>query len=126
MKIELKSKYPIIILTYVFRGFNPMCPLHPRNQCETYCLDCRRRICVQCIIKEHQTHHVEMLEDYLGHLFEKRERGLQQVANLKVTAGDHLRALQAENGKVTKELEEQYQRLFEILKAAKDKSLRHN
>jgi hypothetical protein len=49
-----------------------------------------------------------MLEDYLGHLFEKRERGLQQVANLKVTAGDHLRALQAENGKVTKELEEQY------------------
>jgi len=28
------------------RGFNPMCALHPRNQCETYCLDCRRRICV--------------------------------------------------------------------------------
>jgi len=31
---------------------------------------------VQCIIKEHQTHHVEMLEDYLGQLSEKRERGV--------------------------------------------------
>jgi hypothetical protein len=48
------------------------------------------------------------------------------VANLKVSAGDHLRALQSENSKVTKDLEEQYQRLFEILKAAKEKSLRHN
>ena len=65
-----------------------------------------------------------MLEDYLGHLSEKRERGVQQVTNLKVAAGDHLRALQAENSKVTKELEEQYQRLFEILKAARDKSVR--
>jgi len=46
------------------------------------------------------------------------------VANLKVAGGDHLRAIQAENTKVTRELEEQYQRLFEILKAARDKSVR--
>jgi hypothetical protein len=47
-----------------------------------------------------------MLDEFLGQIQEKRERALQMVGSVKIQAGDHLRAVQNENAKVTKKLDE--------------------
>ncbi len=86
-----------------------MCVVHPRNQCETYCLTCRRRVCIQCTIGDHKTHDIEMLDDYLGMLAERREQGLKQVGIMKLKVAEVVRERQQEvEERLQKGIEEQY------------------